>query len=156
MFYEWPNPERGNWKRLFEEGLEQIQYAEEMGYDFVLVAEHHFSNYGMSPAPLLQALQIAQRTKRIKIVTAALVLPIWQPLRLAEEVAVLDNLTDGRFICGIGRGYQPQEFGRFGVTSDDSRGRFHEPLDVLIKASTCNESFSYDGDAVNMETLVVF
>ena len=56
LFYEWPNPELRDWKRLFEESIEQIQLAEELGFDFVLVAEHHFSNYGMSPSPLLQAL----------------------------------------------------------------------------------------------------
>src|SRR5207247_10886408 len=101
LFYEWPNPNLVDWKRLFEEGLEQIQYSEEMGFDFVLVAEHHFSNYGMSPAPLLQSLAIAKATKRLKIATAVLVLPIWQPLRLAEEIAVLDNHSDGRFVVGI-------------------------------------------------------
>ena len=121
IFYEWPNPKVGDWQRLFEEGIEQIQYAEELGFDFVLVAEHHFSNYGMSPAPLLQALAIAERTKRIRVGTAVLVLPVWQPLRLAEEIAVLDNLTEGRFFCGIGRGYQPHEFARFGVTVEESR-----------------------------------
>jgi alkanesulfonate monooxygenase SsuD/methylene tetrahydromethanopterin reductase-like flavin-dependent oxidoreductase (luciferase family) len=155
MFYEWPNPTLGSWRRLFEEGLEQIQYAEEMGYDFVLVAEHHFSNYGMSPAPLLQALQIAQRTRRLRIATAALVLPIWQPLRLAEEVAVLDNLTDGRFICGIGRGYQSHEFGRFGVAAEDSRGRFDECLEVLLRAWTCDESFTYHGRHIQIPEPVV-
>ena len=155
MFYEWPNPSLGNWKRLFDEGVAQIQYAEEMGYDYVLIAEHHFSNYGMSPAPLLQALQIAQHTRRIKIVTAALILPIWQPLRLAEEVAVLDNLTDGRFICGVGRGYQAHEFGRFGVGSADSRVRFTECLDVLLKAWTSDESFTYDGEYIKVPEPVV-
>ena len=80
-----------NWKALFEEGVEEIQYSEEMGFDYCLIAEHHFSNYGNSPSPLLQALYIGQRTKRIKIATGILVLPIWQPLRLAEEVAVLDS-----------------------------------------------------------------
>lgn len=146
LFYEWPNPATGSWKRLFEEGLEQIQYAEEVGFDFVLVAEHHFSNYGMSPAPLLQALAIAQRTRRIRVGTAVIVLPIWQPLRLAEEVAVLDNLSDGRFIVGIGRGYQPHEFARFGVTPQDSRQRFNECLEVLVKAWTHDTSFTYHGE----------
>ena len=155
MFYEWPNPTLSNWKRLFEEGVEQIQYAEEMGYDFALVAEHHFSNYGMSPAPLLQALHIAQRTRRLRIATAALVLPIWQPLRLAEEVAVLDNLTDGRLICGVGRGYQSHEFGRFGVTGEESRGRFNECLEVVIRAWTSDQSFTYHGEQIEIGEPVV-
>lgn len=100
----------------------------------------------MSPAPLMQALAIAERTKRIRVGTAVLVLPVWQPLRLAEEIAVLDNLTGGRFFCGIGRGYQPHEFARYGVTTEDSRQRFTECLDVLYKAWTCDTSFTYDGE----------
>ena len=150
LFYEWPNPTLRNWKTLYEEGVEEIQYSEEMGFDYCLIAEHHFSNYGNSPAPLLQALHIGQHTKRLKIATGILVLPIWQPLRLAEEVAVLDNLIDGRFICGVGRGYQPHEFGRFGVTVPESRQRFSESLEVMIKAWTQDESFTYDGEYIKI------
>ena len=145
LFFEWPNPTTADWKRLFEEGVEQVQLAEELGFDFVFIAEHHFSNYGMSPAPLMQALAIAERTKTIRVGTAVLVLPMWQPLRLAEEVAVLDNLTGGRFFCGIGRGYQPHEFDRAGVTLEDSRDRFSECLDVLLKAWSMDTSFTYEG-----------
>jgi len=150
LFYEWPNPTLRDWKTLYEEGVEEIQYSEEMGFDYCLIAEHHFSNYGNSPAPLLQALHIGQQTKRLKIATGILVLPIWQPLRLAEEVAVLDNLIDGRFICGVGRGYQPHEFGRFGVTVPESRQRFSESLEVMIKAWTQDESFTYDGEYIKI------
>jgi alkanesulfonate monooxygenase SsuD/methylene tetrahydromethanopterin reductase-like flavin-dependent oxidoreductase (luciferase family) len=150
LFYEWPNPSLRNWKTLFEEGMEQIQYSEEVGFDYCLIAEHHFSNYGNSPAPLLQALYIGQRTRRIKVATGILVLPIWQPLRLAEEVAVLDNLIDGRFICGVGRGYQPHEMGRFGISLEESRQRFNETLDVLIKAWTQDRSFTYDGEYIKV------
>jgi hypothetical protein len=89
LFCEWPNPEVRDWKSLFEEGLEEIQYSEEMGFEYCLLAEHHFSNYGNSPAPLLQAAKIAERTRTLKIATGILVLPLWDPLRLAEEVAVL-------------------------------------------------------------------
>jgi alkanesulfonate monooxygenase SsuD/methylene tetrahydromethanopterin reductase-like flavin-dependent oxidoreductase (luciferase family) len=121
-----------------------------MGFDFCLIAEHHFSNYGMSPAPLMQALYIAQHTERISIATAVIVLPIWDPLRLAEEVAVLDNLTNGRFICGVGRGYQPHELNGFGVTFEESRQRFNETLEVLVKAWTEYDSFTYDGEAIKI------
>ncbi|MCH9040306.1 MAG: LLM class flavin-dependent oxidoreductase [Chloroflexi bacterium] len=145
LFYEWPNPTLRNWKTLFEEGVQQIQYSEELGFDYVLIAEHHFTNYGNSPAPLMQALYIGQRTKRIRIGTAAVILPIWQPLRLAEEIAVLDNLIDGRFMCGVGRGYQAYEMAGFGGNVEESRGRFQETLDILIKAWTSEESFTYDG-----------
>lgn len=150
LFFEWPNPTTGDWKRLFEEGIEQIQLAESLGFDFVFIAEHHFSNYGMSPAPLLQALAIAERTSTIRVGTAVLVLPVWQPLRLAEEIAVVDNLTGGRFFCGIGRGYQPHEFERFGVMLENSRDRFTECLELLVKAWTSDTSFTYEGQYVQV------
>lgn len=154
LFYEWPNPTLKNWKLLFEEGVQQLQYSEALGFDYCLIAEHHFSNYGNSPAPLMQALYIGQRTKRLKIGTAAVILPVWQPLRLAEEVAVLDNLIDGRFWCGVGRGYQPYEMSGFGVNLEDSRQIFHESLDVLCKAWTSDESFTYDGQHVKIPSPV--
>ncbi|HSF33290.1 MAG TPA: LLM class flavin-dependent oxidoreductase [Candidatus Tectomicrobia bacterium] len=150
LFYEWPNPTLRQWKTLFEEGVEQIQYSEALGFDYCLIAEHHFSNYGHSPAPLMQALYIGQRTKRLKIGTAAVILPVWQPLRLAEEVAVLDNLIDGRFLCGVGRGYQPYEMAGFGRHLPESRQRFQETMEVLLKAWTQEESFTYDGKFVKV------
>ena len=154
LFYEWPNPTLRNWRILFEEGIEQIQYSEALGFDYCLIAEHHFTNYGNSPAPLMQALYIGQRTRRLKIGTAAVILPVWQPLRLAEEIAVLDNLIDGRFMCGVGRGYQPYEMAGFGGNLAESRKRFQESLDVLLKAWTCDESFTYDGEYVKVATPV--
>jgi alkanesulfonate monooxygenase SsuD/methylene tetrahydromethanopterin reductase-like flavin-dependent oxidoreductase (luciferase family) len=150
LFYEWPNPTLRPWKTLFEEGVEQIQYSEAVGFDYCLIAEHHFTNYGNSPSPLLQALYIGQRTRRLKIGTAAVILPVWQPLRLAEEVAVLDNLIDGRFLCGIGRGYQPYEMAGFGGNVAESRQKFHETLDVLLKAWTQDEAFTYEGKYVQI------
>lgn len=154
LFYEWPNPTLRDWKTLFAEGVEEIQHSETLGFDYCLIAEHHFSNYGNSPSPLLQALYIGQHTQRIKIGTAAVILPVWQPLRLAEEVAVLDNLIDGRFLCGVGRGYQPYEMGGFGIDLAASRGIFHETLDVLIKAWTQEEAFTYTGEHVRVPTPV--
>ncbi len=142
LFYEWPNPNLRDWKTLFEEGVEQIQYSEALGFDYCLIAEHHFTTYGNSPAPLMQALHIGHRTSRIKIGTASVILPVWQPLRLAEETAVLDNLLEGRFMCGVGRGYQPYEMAGFGGNVEDSRQRFEETLDVLLKDWTSDEAFN--------------
>jgi alkanesulfonate monooxygenase SsuD/methylene tetrahydromethanopterin reductase-like flavin-dependent oxidoreductase (luciferase family) len=98
----------------------------------------------------MQALYIGQRTKRIKIGTAAVILPVWQPLRLAEEVAVLDNLIDGRFLCGVGRGYQAYEMAGFGGDLATSRKKFDETMEVLIKAWTTDESFTYAGEAIQI------
>ena len=154
LFLEWPNPTMRNWKTLFEEGVQQVQYSEELGFDYCLIAEHHFTNYGNSPAPLMQALYIGQRTRRIKIGTASVILPVWQPLRLAEELAVLDNLIDGRLMCGVGRGYQGYEMAGFGSDLGESRGKFQETLEVLLKAWTSDESFTYDGEYVRIENPV--
>src|SRR5262249_59971484 len=95
-------------------------------------------------------LYIGQRTRRMRIGTAAVILPVWQPLRLAEEIAVLDNLIDGRFMCGVGRGYQAYEMGGFGGNIAESRQKFHETLEVLLKAWTHEEAFSYDGEYVKV------
>ena len=154
LFYEWPNPNMREWRALFEEGVEQIQYSESLGFDYCLIAEHHFTNYGNSPSPLLQALYIGRRTRRIRIGTASVILPMWQPLRLAEEVAVLDNLLDGRFMCGVGRGYQPYEMAGFGTDVGESRARFDETLDVLLKSWTSDESFTYRGEYINIDSPV--
>ena len=151
LFLEWPNPTLRNWKTLFEEGVQQVQYSEEMGFDYCLIAEHHFTNYGNSPAPLMQALYIGQRTRRIKIGTASVILPVWQPLRLAEEIAVLDNLIDGRLMCGVGRGYQGYEMAGFGSDLGESRVKFQETFEVLLKAWTSDESFTYDGEYVRID-----
>jgi alkanesulfonate monooxygenase SsuD/methylene tetrahydromethanopterin reductase-like flavin-dependent oxidoreductase (luciferase family) len=157
LFYEWPNPNLKSWKVLFEEGVEQIEYSETLGFDYCLIAEHHFTNYGNSPSPLLQALYIGQRTRRIRIGTASVILPVWQPLRLAEEIAVVDNLLDGRFMCGVGRGYQPYEMAGFGGSVEESRRRFQETLEVLLKAWTSDESFTYQGEYVHIaQPITVF
>lgn len=154
LFYEWPNPTLRNWKLLFEEGVQQIQYSEALGFDYCLIAEHHFTNYGNSPAPLMQALYIGQRTKRLRIGTAAVILPVWQPLRLAEEIAVLDNLIDGRLMCGVGRGYQAYEMAGFGGNIAESRQKFHETLDVMLQAWTQDEAFTYHGEYVQIPSPV--
>ncbi len=150
LFLEWPNPTQRNWKLLFEEGVQQVQYSEHMGFDYCLIAEHHFTNYGNSPSPLMQALYIGQRTQRIRIGTASVILPVWQPLRLAEELAVLDNLIDGRLMCGVGRGYQGYEMAGFGSDLEESRVKFEETLDVLLKAWTSDEAFTYHGKQVRI------
>jgi alkanesulfonate monooxygenase SsuD/methylene tetrahydromethanopterin reductase-like flavin-dependent oxidoreductase (luciferase family) len=102
----------------------------------------------------MQALYIGQRTRRLRIGTASVILPVWQPLRLAEETAVLDNLIDGRFMCGVGRGYQAYEMSGFGSDVGESRQKFQETFDVLLKAWTSDEAFTYEGEFVNISNPV--
>ncbi len=131
-------------KQLFENMLEQGRLAEHYGYCAVTLPEHHMVNILMNPAPLQTAVKVASQTKRISIVTAVIVLPFRDMRRLAGEVAVADILCDGRLVLGVGRGAFGYEFERFGVTLEESREKFDESLEVLIKLLTEKE-VSWDG-----------
>ena len=130
--------------RLIAEGLDQIVAAEQFGYDAVWLAEHHFSNYCVIPSPLHLAVAVAERTKRITIGTAVLVLPFYHGLRLAEDIALTDVLSGGRLRVGLGRGYQKYEFDRYGLSMEDSRSLFIENMEILRRALT-QDSFSFEG-----------
>lgn len=127
-----------------ERQLEQMEYAEELGFHSVWLAEHHFSEYGMMSDAMLLAAHLAARTRRIRIGIAVTVLPFNNPVRLAEQTAAVDCLSRGRFIQGVGRGYQPAEFAGFGIAMEESRARFEEGLDVMIKALS-QSSFHHKG-----------
>ncbi|MQC19361.1 MAG: LLM class flavin-dependent oxidoreductase [Chloroflexi bacterium] len=149
LFMEWANRGRRPWREMFDEGVREAVAAEEAGFDFVLLAEHHFSNYSEDPAPLIAALAIARETSRIRIGPGVAVLPEWQPLRLAEEMAVVDQLSGGRLIAGIGRGFVPFEQERFAVDVVQGRAIFNESLEVLLKAWT-ETDFTYEGQHVRV------
>jgi alkanesulfonate monooxygenase SsuD/methylene tetrahydromethanopterin reductase-like flavin-dependent oxidoreductase (luciferase family) len=119
---------------VYRQKLDLMVYADTLGFDSIWIAEHHFSNYGYSPNPLLLAVKAAGLTKRVRIGTAVLVLPFWHPLRLAEDVAMTDQLTEGRLDVGVARGYQPYEFERFGLDIAHSRERSDETLAVFLQA----------------------
>ena len=129
---------------IFRRIVEYAIEAEELGYDSIWFAEHHFSNYGYIPNPLLMATRIAAETSKIRVGTAVLVLPFWDPLRVAEDIALTDQLTNGRLEVGVARGYQPFEFRRFGLTMDDARDRTNEALAIISKALT-GETFEFQG-----------
>jgi alkanesulfonate monooxygenase SsuD/methylene tetrahydromethanopterin reductase-like flavin-dependent oxidoreductase (luciferase family) len=110
---------------LYADALRDAELAEELGYDAILVGEHHFVPDGFCPAPLTVAAAMAARTSRIRIGTSILIAPLMHPLRVAEEAAVLDNLSTGRLRLGMGTGYVGREFRRFGVDLRE-RGRLLE------------------------------
>src|SRR5438309_99262 len=111
--------------------LDDAVLAEGLGYHGVLVAEHHFTNYCAIPNPLMLAAAIGQRTSRIRIGTAVIVLPLHNPVRVAEDIAEADQLTGGRLEIGFGRGYAPYEFTPLGLDLADSHGAMADGLDVL-------------------------
>src|SRR5947207_14333962 len=101
--------------KVFGEVAEQTRLADELGYSIAWFAEHHFSNYCLCASPLMMVAHCASITEKIRLGTAVVVLPLYNPARLAAEIATADALSNGRLALGIGSGYQPYEFDRFGV-----------------------------------------
>jgi len=147
-------PEGKSAKQVLEESFQLAQQAEALGCDGYWMAEHHFSNYGIMGSPLLFAAAVAQRTKTIKIGIGILVLPLYDPVRLAEECALADVLCDGRLQVGVGRGYQPAEFAGFRVDQGKSRALADEVQEILELAWT-QEKFSYEGEFFKLSNLSI-
>ncbi|HLG88924.1 MAG TPA: LLM class flavin-dependent oxidoreductase [Alphaproteobacteria bacterium] len=120
-------------REVFAYNVALIEYLEEMGFDGVWVAEHHFRDYGLcNNIPALLSF-MAARTSKLRLGTGVIVLPLHNPVLVAEEIAQLDLLSDGRVDFGIGRGYQAGEFGKFGVDISEARDRFDEAVDLILK-----------------------
>ncbi|GAB7386948.1 LLM class flavin-dependent oxidoreductase [Bacillaceae bacterium] len=124
--------------------VEQCTYAEELGFHSAWVPEHHFSVLGVLPSPAMLLSHVAAKTKKIKLAPATVLLPASHPLRVAEEFALLDLLSDGRAIFSAGRGYDKREYDAFGIDFNHSREIFFEGLEIIKKAWT-EKSFSYEG-----------
>ncbi|PYM51468.1 MAG: hypothetical protein DME16_03970 [Candidatus Rokuibacteriota bacterium] len=124
--------------------LEQIVWSEELGFDEIWLTEHHFINYGLSVDPATLAAAAASRTQRIRIGLAAAILPFHHPVRLAEQMALVDIISNGRLDVGVGRGNRPMEFRGYRVPQEESRDRFDEAVEIMRRAWT-EERFSYDG-----------
>ncbi|MFF5225692.1 LLM class flavin-dependent oxidoreductase [Dactylosporangium sp. NPDC000521] len=141
--------------QVLRETLDEIQLADELGFDSIWLAEHHFSKYGILGSPINFGMAVAERTKRITIGTAVLVLPLHHPLRLAEDIAALDVLSGGRVSIGVGRGYQPSEFAGFGVPLEESKQRYQETLEIL-RLALSQENFSYHGEIFHYDNITTY
>jgi alkanesulfonate monooxygenase SsuD/methylene tetrahydromethanopterin reductase-like flavin-dependent oxidoreductase (luciferase family) len=119
--------------------------AEPLGFDSLFALEHHFTGYAMSPSPTQLLSYFAGRTRRITLGTAVIVLPWHDPVRVAEEIALLDVLTGGRCLFGFGRGAASVEYAGFRVSMEEARPRFVEAAQVVIKALT-QEVFDWEGE----------
>jgi alkanesulfonate monooxygenase SsuD/methylene tetrahydromethanopterin reductase-like flavin-dependent oxidoreductase (luciferase family) len=143
-------------RRVYEEILDEIRFAESLGFDTVWLPEHHFSpRDGYNPSPLVTAAAIAARTSTIKIGTWLVLLPLGHAVRVAEDTAVLDNLSDGRFLLGAGLGYRKEEFEAYGVTRESRGRRMEEGLQILRRALD-GERFSFSGRYYDIENLEIF
>ena len=126
----------GGARGVFADTRYMVQQAEEAGFDIAWFAEHHFANYSVSPSPLMMAAYAAGWTKRIKLGPGVIVLPLYNPLRVAQEIAMLDIQAGGRSVIGIGTGYQQFEFARFGVPIEDKVEIFLEYWAIVESALT--------------------
>jgi len=135
--------------QVFNEVAEQTKRADELGYAVAWFAEHHFSNYCLCASPLMMVAHCAANTKSIRLGTAVVVVPLYTPVRLAAEIATADALSNGRLMLGIGAGYQPYEFERFGVNLAQNLEMTNEFADILDLAFT-QDFFSYDGKHYKM------
>ena len=145
MFHEFQRTAGMTEEDAFRVSFEQVDAAERWGLDAMWLAEIHVApERSVCSAPLTLASAIAARTKRIKIGTGVQVLPLCHPLRLAEEVATVDQISHGRLIFGIGRSGFPRTYEAYGVPYGESRERFTETLEILKRAWT-EDSFSYKG-----------
>ena len=155
-----PNPmEKRHFKseiavRTYKEHLDAWVELERMGFDGVAFNEHHVTPYGLMNSPNLLAASAAQRTSKLKLLMYGNILPIHDPLRLAEEIAMLDCLSEGRIICGVARG-APREYKVFNIPVEESRARFDECYEIMRRAWT-EESFSFDGKFHQYKNLAIW
>jgi alkanesulfonate monooxygenase SsuD/methylene tetrahydromethanopterin reductase-like flavin-dependent oxidoreductase (luciferase family) len=134
--------------RQLGERLELAELYDRAGFFAYHVAEHHSTPLGLSSSPLLFLSSVAQRTRTLRIGPLVLPLPLYHPLRVYEEICMLDNLSGGRLELGVGRGISPHELALFGLDPDTAQGRFTEALSLLHKAFNTDE-LSFSGDFYN-------
>jgi len=144
QFFSWPE-RRVDLATVYARALERIEIMDRSGYDAVWLAEHHFSSFSVCPSVHMVGVLAAARTRRLRIGTGVSLAPFYHPLRLAEEVALLDLLSGGRVNWGAGRGFARVEFEAFGVPPDESTSRFRETVEIVLKAWT-DERLSFAGE----------
>ena len=132
---------------VYEDDIALAVQAETLGYDSVWSVEHHFTSYTMCPDPLTMLSYLAGRTTRVQLGSMVVVLPWHDPIRVAEQAVMLDTMSGGRLILGLGRGLGRVEFGGFRVPMEESRGRFTESAEFLISALETGTA-EYDGEFV--------
>jgi alkanesulfonate monooxygenase SsuD/methylene tetrahydromethanopterin reductase-like flavin-dependent oxidoreductase (luciferase family) len=140
---------------IYSRGVELAQAAEALGMRSVWLAEHHFSTYGYLSRPVQLATYIAGKTTKLRVGTAVIVVPLHNPLVVAEEIATLDVVSGGRMDIGLGRGYQQYEFERFGFELEAGRSRWDESIDIIFKALE-GKPFSYEGKHFRIPETCIF
>ena len=145
LWYDFRNPAPWTvpFEQMYSASLDQIAEAEALGLDSVWLTEHHFCDDGYTPSPLVIAAAIGARTKRMRIGTNLMILPLHNPVRIAEDAATLSLLTGGRFDLGVGIGYRADEFAEFGRELKHRPSLVEESMAIIRKA--------WSGEAINFE-----
>lgn len=156
LWYAFRNPAawQVDYADLYAAHLRQIAWAETIGYDDVWLTEHHFCEDGHAPSILPLAAAVAATTRRIRIGTGVLLLPLHHAVRVAEDATTIDILSRGRFELGVGIGYRPQEFAGLGATLAARAARMDEGLEV-IRALWSGQPVHYSGRHYQLDGIVL-
>jgi alkanesulfonate monooxygenase SsuD/methylene tetrahydromethanopterin reductase-like flavin-dependent oxidoreductase (luciferase family) len=130
---------------VYEQALEMVEFADQAGFRIAWFPEHHLIHYISCPSPLMMAVKAASRTTRIRLGTAILVIPYYNPLRLAGELGMADILTGGRLEIGVGRGAFEYEFDRFGIDERIAAARLRDGM-AVVQGLLTQDDFSYKGE----------
>ena len=136
----------------FHEAVDEIRLAETLGYDCAFVSEHHFMPDDMFPSPLIALAYIAARTSKIRLGSGVVLLPLHDPVKVAEDCAVLDLISGGRLILGIGQGYRPEEFSGFGRELAHRPGRMREGA-LLIRRLWTESKVTFRGKHFSVDDM---
>jgi len=149
------SPPRGDHlDRSIDEVIAEAQQAEASGFDSCFFGEHHQDKDGFLPSPLIVATAVAARTRRLRVGTSVIHLPLHHPVRVAEDVITLDLVSKGRVIVGVGIGYQESDFRAFAVPMDERVARFEEGVEIL-RLAWGGERFSFRGKHYSLEDVQV-
>ncbi len=155
IFMEFGNRENRPETGSFREGFDLVEAGESWGLDSAWLAEFHFNpTRSVLSSPIVVASAIASRTQRMRIGMAVYVLPLNNPLRIAEEVATVDHISEGRFDFGIGRSGFTRSYDIYGTPYNESQARFREGLEIIREAWK-GETFSYEGDFFHIKDATV-
>ncbi|MDA0770436.1 MAG: LLM class flavin-dependent oxidoreductase [Chloroflexi bacterium] len=154
-----PWPEGKEPRKVLDETIKEVQHGEALGFDSAWFAEHHFTRYGLGSSSMLIAAGIAAQTSTIRLGLAVLVPPLHNPIRLAEDTATLDLMSNGRLDVGFGRGAARYEFVPFGIDPSDTQERFQESVNMIegmwTKADYSHKGQFYSVDKANLVPQVV-
>jgi alkanesulfonate monooxygenase SsuD/methylene tetrahydromethanopterin reductase-like flavin-dependent oxidoreductase (luciferase family) len=140
------------WPKAYACSLEEVAAAERNGFDIVMVAEHHFQRFGITCSPLVVAAAHAAVTKKIKVGPGVVLLPLHHPIRVAEDATMVDNISGGRVVLGLGMGWNKEEAAGLGIPWAQRKSRMEEGLDIIDRLLK-NDRVSYSGNHYSFQNI---